>query len=111
MNFPLIASILLILSIINVYSQEKNAESRVFAVPDVNGRATLLVRPSLSGEAMLDNDGTTLTLKIVVEENGNVLSANCSATCPAAVVGPAEVAAKASKFRPLIVDGQAVKYN
>ena len=60
---------------------------------------------------MIANDGTTIKLKVIVDADGNVLSAKCSLACPAAVIAPAEAAATASKFRPLIVGGNAVKYS
>jgi hypothetical protein len=59
----------------------------------------------------LKTDGNTLNVKVVVDANGNVISAKCSLTCPKAAAGPAEVAAIASKFHPLIISGQAVKYD
>jgi hypothetical protein len=83
----------------------------VRGVPDINGRATLLVKPSLPGDVMIEQDGATLALRIVVDTDGNVLSAKCSTACHADVAAAAETAAMASKFRPLVVNGEAVKYS
>lgn len=110
MKLPLILSIILALFTISIFSQEKPAEDVEYSVADVNGRATMLVKPTLSGDVMIANDGTTATLKVYVDENGNVLSAKCSLRCPADVASAAETAAVASKFKPLIIDGKAVKY-
>jgi hypothetical protein len=52
-----------------------------------------------------------LIVKIVVDANGNVISAKCSLECPKAVAGAAVAAAMSSKFRPLIIGGQAVQYD
>ena len=106
---PLVFLVFLASPIAN-FAQEKAPEERRYSVPDINGRATLLVRPSLPGDVMIEHDGATVTLKVVVDAEGNVISAKCSLTCPAAVAGPAEAAATASKFRPLVVNGEAVKY-
>ena len=110
MKLPLILSIILALFTISIFSQEKPAEDVEYSVADLNGRATMLVKPTLSGDVMIANDGTTATLKVYVDENGNVLSAKCSLRCPADVASAAETAAVASKFKPLIIDGKAVKY-
>ena len=92
------------------FTQERPAEERRYSVPDINARATLLVRPNLPGEVLIEHDGFTAVVKVLVDGEGNVLSAKCSTLCPASVTGPAEAAATASKFRPLIVNGQAVPY-
>ena len=111
MKLPLILSIILAFSTISVFSQQKPAEDVEYSVPDINGRATLLVTPELNGDVMIAKDGTTATLKVYVDENGNVISAKCSLQCPTEVAAAAESAAAASKFKPLIVNGQAVKYS
>ncbi len=80
-------------------------------VPDINGRATLLTKPLLPGDVLQQHDGVTVTLRVIVDENGNVASAQCSLTCPADVAPFAEAAAASSKFRPLILNGAAVKYS
>lgn len=111
MKLPLILSIILAFCTISAFSQQKPAEDVEYSVPDINGRATLLVSPELSGDVMIAKDGTTATLKVYVDEKGNVISAKCSLRCPTEVAAAAESAAAASKFKPLIVNGQAVKYS
>lgn len=91
-------------------AQQRPPEERRYSVPDINARATLLVPPDLPGEVLIENDGLTAVVKVVVDDEGNVLSAKCSTLCPASVAGPAEAAAAASKFRPLIVNGRSVQY-
>lgn len=92
-------------------AQEDTAQTAGHSVADMNGRATLLLKPSLPGDVMIQRDGSTVTVKIVVDPDGNVLSAKCSLTCPSNVAFAAEAAASTSKFRPLIINGEAVKYN
>lgn len=110
MKLPLILTIILVSFTVRAFSQEKPVEDVEYSVADINGRATMLIKPTLSGDVMIANDGATATLKVYVDENGNVLSAECSLRCPADVAPAAEAAAAASKFKPLIIDGKAVKY-
>jgi hypothetical protein len=91
--------------------QAPGEKERVYSVPDLNGRAMLLVRPDIPGDVAVKEDGNTLTVKVVVDANGDVVSAKCSPACPHAAAGLAEAAAAASKFRPLFINGRAVKYD
>lgn len=79
-------------------------------VADIMGRATLLVRPQLEGDLPQRLDGKSAVLQVLVDENGDVIFVQCSLTCPSDGVKAAERAASASKFRPLIVNGVAVRY-
>lgn len=90
--------------------QDTADKEPVYSVPDINGRATLLVQPEIPGDVSFKADSKTMVVKVVVDESGSVVSAKCSLTCPKATVEPAERAATASKFSPLIVGGRAVKY-
>lgn len=96
---------------IAVFGQVPVAKEPVYSVPDLNGRAMLLVRPEIPAYAAALFDGKTLVVKVVVDENGDVVSAKCSLDCPVAATELAEAAALASKFRPLFVNGQAVRYD
>ena len=92
------------------FAQTREIES-VAAVPDINGRAVTLVKPAFPETAVAaDADGAAVTLRVVVDEIGNVISATCSLTCHSMLKDAAELAAMQSKFRPLIIDGRAVKY-
>jgi hypothetical protein len=110
MKRTLLSAIIALSTLIVALGQDSRDKERVYSVPDINGRATLLIQPEIPGDVSLKADGNTLIVKVVVDANGDVVSAKCSQTCPKAVAGPAEVAAMASKFRPLIIGGRAVKY-
>lgn len=111
MKRTLLSTIIALTTISVALGQDSGDQERVYSVPDINGRATLLVQPEIPGDVSLKTDGNTLIVKVVVDANGNVISAKCSLTCPKAAAGPAETAAIASKFRPLIIGAQAVKYD
>lgn len=111
MKRTLLSIIIALTTLIAAFGQDTVDQERIYSVPDINGRATLLVQPEIPSDVFLKTDGKTLIVKIVVEANGNVVSAKCSLHCPKAAAGPAEVAAMASKFRPLIIGGRAVKYD
>lgn len=111
MKRNLLSVIIALATLIVAHGQETGEKERVYSAPDINGRATLLIQPEIPGDVTLKIDGNTLIVKIVVDTNGNVISAKCALECPKAVAGAAEAAALASKFRPLIIGGQAVKYD
>jgi hypothetical protein len=111
MKRTLLSAIIALTTLIVAPGQEPMDKERIYSVPDINGRATLLVQPEIPGDISLRTDGNTLIVKVVVDANGNVVSAKCALECPKAVSGPAEAAAMASKFRPLIIGGRAVKYD
>ena len=111
MKRALFSVIIVLTTLIVVFGQEPRDKERVYSVPNINGRATLLVQPEIPSDLSLKTDGNTLIVKVVVDANGNVVSAKCALSCPKAAAGPAEVAAIASKFRPLIIGGRAVKYD
>lgn len=74
----------------------------------VNGRATSLPMPSVSAAAKVANAQGTVSVQVLIDENGNVLSAN-------AVSGnrmlheASEAAAKQAKFIPTLLSGEAVR--
>lgn len=95
------------------YGQQPTAEvptTPPIKVADIMGRATLLVKPQLDGDLSQRLDGKSATLQVLVDENGDVIFVQCSLNCPADGVQAAERAASTSKFRPLIVNGVAVRY-
>ena len=107
----LVLTIIALAASLAALGQEAAKAGESYSVPDINGRAVMLVRPDLPGDVIIEEDGKTIIVMVVVNANGDVTSAKCSLNCPKAAVGPAETAARASKFRPLIVAGQAVKYD
>lgn len=80
-------------------------------VPDINGRAITLVKPAFPESAVtVGADGSTLFVKVVVNGNGDVISATCAVSCHPLLKDAAEYAALTSKFRPLMRDGIAIEY-
>lgn len=87
------------------------ADDRVLEVPDINGMAVSLVKPAFPETAVaVDADGAGVVLRVIVDENGNVVSATCSKTCHSMLKDAAELAAIQSKFKPMTKDGRPVKY-
>lgn len=81
------------------------------SVPDINGRAITLVKPAFPETAIVVGaDGSTVPVKVVVNGNGDVISATCAVTCHPLLKDAAEYAALTSKFRPLMRDGVAIEY-
>jgi hypothetical protein len=111
MKRAFISAIIALTPLFAVLGQEPREKERVYGVPDLNGRAVLLVRPEIPSDVAAREDGKTLIVKVVVDGNGDVVSAKCSLDCPAEAALLAEAAARASKFRPLFVDGRAVTYD
>src|SRR5437016_1617312 len=108
MRFPLI---MILFFLTMLAAAQSPVEQPLIRVPDINGRATSLIKPAFpESAAKIGVDGSTLTLKVVVDENGNVLSALCSLACPSVLKDAAELAAFTSKFKPLEVNGRAVRY-
>lgn len=106
----LLSPFLLIAAACSIASAQQDRPPRP-SVPDVNARAVRLVKPVFPETALaLDGDGATLSVKVVINEAGDVTSAVCSLTCHSLLKEPAELAAVASKFGPLIVGGKAVEY-
>ena len=80
-------------------------------VADINGMAITLIKPSFPVDAAVGQaDGSGVSLFVTVDESGNVISAKCSLTCHSTLKDAAELAASTSRFKPLIIDGKAVKY-
>jgi hypothetical protein len=81
-------------------------------VPDINGRAVTLVKPTFPETAVsVSADGSAISVLVIVDEAGNVVSAKCSLDCHPMLKDAAEIAAATSKFRPLLnKDGQAIRY-
>lgn len=92
-------------------AQQPAEADRLRDVPDINGMAVTLIKPAFPETAVaVDGDGTTVTVRVTVDENGNPTSATCSLTCHSMLKDAAELAALQSKFRPLIDNGKALKY-
>ena len=93
-----------------VFTQAPEAD-RPIDVPDINGMAVSPVKPAFPPTAVdVGADGTTVTVRVVVDENGIAVSATCSTTCHPMLKDPAELAALQTKFKPLVREGRAVRY-
>jgi hypothetical protein len=110
MKRVLVLAIIALMSPAAALGQDPEEKERVYSVPDLNGRALLLVRPEIPVDVTLMEDGNTLTVMVVVDANGDVVSAKCSSACPQEAAKLVEEAASSSKFRPLFINGRAVKY-
>ena len=78
---------------------------------DINGRAVNLVKPDFPETAVAAGaDGDTVVIEVIVDENGNVISAECLSPCNSFLKDAAELAARSSKFKPLEVKGRTVGY-
>ncbi len=111
MKQTLISALFALTISFSILGQNRSEKPLSYSIPDINARAAPLVQPAISGEMALKYDGTTLLVKVVVDADGNVVSAKCWENYPKTFIELVEAAARASKFRPLIINGQAVKYD
>lgn len=74
----------------------------------INGKATNLVKPSYPSAAKAVRASGTVNVQIVIDENGNVISATAVSGHPL-LRASAEQAARNSKFAPTMLAGQPVK--
>lgn len=101
----------LIVVLFLVASTHAQTNARPPSVPDINGMAITLVKPAFPVDAAVgEADGSAITLLVTVDEIGNVISAQCSLNCHPLLKDAAELAASTSTFRPLLINGKAVKY-
>jgi protein TonB len=76
----------------------------------LNGKAIRLVTPTFPSIARTAHVTGTVTVQVLIDENGNVVSASAASGHP--LLRPAAVAAaRASKFSPTKLSGQPVKVN
>lgn len=94
-----------------IVAQRSTSAPPPISVPDINGLAVDLVKPAFPETALAaDADGSVVSLKVIVDEDGNVISAICSLNCHPMLKDAAELAAASSRFTPLFQDGRAVRY-
>ncbi len=74
----------------------------------VNGRATNLPMPSVPSAAKVANVQGTVTVQVLIDENGNVLSAN-AVSGNQLLRASSEAAARQAKFIPTLLSGEPVK--
>ena len=110
MRKQVVIILLLILGLADLAAQAQSDEP-LYSVPDINGLATSLIQPEFPSTAVaVDADGATVSVRIAVDENGNVLTALCSLTCHSMLRDAAELAARRSVFKPQTRDGRPIKY-
>lgn len=92
-------------------SAQKAPTPPKFSVPDINKRAMLLVKPAVSDALLFEElDGKTIVVKVVVDAAGDVESATAPIGFSEEARTAAELAARESKFEPLVVKGKAERY-
>jgi len=74
----------------------------------LNGKAIRLVQPAYPAIARAAHASGQVTVQVLVDENGNVISANPVSGHPL-LKASAAAAARASKFSPTVLSGQPVK--
>lgn len=74
----------------------------------LNGKAINLVKPDYPPAAKAVNAGGTVNVQIMIDEEGNVISASAVSGHPL-LKQSSEAAAKASKFSPTVLQGKPVK--
>lgn len=74
----------------------------------VNGKATSLPKPAYPASARAVGAKGAVNVQVLIDENGNVVSARASSGHPL-LRGPAEQAARRAKFAPTKLSGQPVK--
>lgn len=74
----------------------------------LNGKAISLPRPPYPPEAKANRAGGTVTVQVLVDETGKVVSAK-AITGHALLLKPAEEAAYQARFSPMLISGRPVK--
>lgn len=76
----------------------------------INGSATSLPKPPYPAAAKAVRAAGAVNVQVLIDENGNVVSANAVSGHPL-LRQAAESAARGAKFKPTLLSGQAVKVN
>lgn len=97
----------LVFGLLSVSAQTERAEKPI-SVGVINGRAESLPKPAYPAAAKAVNAQGAVNVQIVIDEEGNVLSATAVSGHPL-LRSASEEAAKAAKFRPTLLSGQPVK--
>ncbi|MCB1025138.1 MAG: TonB family protein [Acidobacteria bacterium] len=77
-------------------------------VGQINGRAISLPTPKYTPAARLAKASGRVTVRVLVDENGNVVAANATSGHPL-LRQEAEIAARRSRFKPVLVGGHTVR--
>ena len=74
----------------------------------INGKATSLPLPAISAAAKTANAAGTVSVHVLIDENGNVISAN-AVSGNILLRNASEIAAKIAKFSPTLLSGEPTK--
>jgi hypothetical protein len=112
-NTPMKSLILIFSSaLLTISTAAQPAPKPLARVPDIYRMIISMVEPAFpETSAAAGADGMPVSVRVVIDESGSVLAANCSADCHPLLKDAAEMAARSSKYRPLMRDGQPVRYD
>lgn len=106
-----IVSVTLLLVLAAATTGQKAPIPPKYQIPDLNKRSTLFIKPSLPDSLLMEElDGKTISVRIVVDTNGNAESVNVPIGYSDLVRTAVEQAARDSKFEPFAVKGKPEKY-
>lgn len=110
MKFPL-ATLTVVLCFAAIAFAQSPTKPPGFSVPDINKRATSLVKPAVPDALLFGElDGRSIMVKVVVDAAGNVESAKATMEFSEEARGLAEQAARESKFEPFLVNGKPERH-
>ena len=84
------------------------AKPLVLSMGVVNGRATSLPKPDIPAAAKTVNAAGTVSVQVMIDEKGNVISAN-AVSGNILLRSSSEAAAKSAKFSPTLLSGEPTK--
>lgn len=91
--------------------EQKQTKPPKFQIPDLNKRTTLFIKPSLPDSLLMEElDGKTISVKIVVDRDGNSESVSVPIGYSELVATAVEQAARDTKFEPFVIKGKAERY-
>jgi TonB family protein len=102
------AFILAVFSLTNVPAQTENPVPKQISAGVVNGKATSLPKPEYPAAAKAIRASGSVNVQVVIDENGNVISAKAVSGHPL-LQAAAVQAAQQAKFKPTLLSGQPVK--
>src|SRR5687767_10231680 len=107
-----LVSLVLLVFLATATAAQKAPTPPKYQIPDLNKRATLLVKPSLPDSLLMDElDGKTITVRVLVDQNGNAEAVNVPIGYSELVRSAVEQAARDTKFEPYVVKGKPEKYD
>ena len=106
-----LATFAFLLAFASVTMGQKAPPPPKYQIPDLNKRATLFVKPSLPDSLLMEElDGKTVSVRVVVDTDGNAEFVNVPIGYSELVRTAVEQAARDSKFEPFSVKGKPERY-